>query len=87
MNGYLQSTNKVQQRFYLACGLLLVVFLVNDIVARYLFSVGNPYSLVALLFFATPTRLLGSALNASQYEGASNSFAGILTSRTRLISN
>jgi hypothetical protein len=32
----------------------LIVFLVNNIVARYLFAIGNPFSLAALLFFVAP---------------------------------
>jgi hypothetical protein len=54
LSGYLQSTDKEQRYVCLTCGLLMAVFLVNNVVARFLFSVGNPYSLLALLFFATP---------------------------------
>jgi hypothetical protein len=57
---YFRSANQEERGFYLACCLLVAVFLVNNIVARYLLSVGNPYSLAALLLFATPTRLLPS---------------------------
>lgn len=57
---YFRSTSREERDFYLACCLLLTVFLVNNIVDRYLFSVGNPYSLLALLLFATPKRLLPS---------------------------
>jgi hypothetical protein len=32
----------------------MVTFLVNNIVARYLFGVGNPYSLLAFILFAAP---------------------------------
>jgi hypothetical protein len=39
----------------LVCVLLLAVFLLNNFVARYLFGVGNPYSLLAILLFAAPT--------------------------------
>jgi O-antigen ligase len=59
-SGYLHSTNELQRRLWLACAMLLAVFLVNNMVSRHLFSVGNPYSLVVLLFFATPTRVLAS---------------------------
>lgn len=55
---YFRSANQAERDFYLACCLLMAVFLVNNIVARFLLSVGNPYSLAALLLFATPTRLL-----------------------------
>jgi hypothetical protein len=61
--GYLRSANSNGNLFYLFCGMLLAVFLANDFVARFLFSVGNPYSLVALLFFVTPTARLVSAPN------------------------
>jgi hypothetical protein len=56
--GYFRSTCSEQKYVCFACGLFMVVFLVNNIVARFLFSVGNPYSLAALLFFATPTSRL-----------------------------
>jgi hypothetical protein len=61
--GYFQSTDKEQRYVCLVCGMLMAVFLMNNIVARFLFSVGNPYSLAALLLFATPTRLLQSMFN------------------------
>ena len=38
----------------LACSLLALAFVVNNTTARYLLSVGNPYSLLALLFFVSP---------------------------------
>jgi O-antigen ligase len=43
-----------QAQLFLACALLMVSFLLNNFVARYLFSVGNPYSFLAILFFAAP---------------------------------
>jgi len=55
---YFRSTDKERKYFYLACGLFMAVFLLNNVVARFFFSVGNPYSLVALLFFVTPARRL-----------------------------
>jgi len=64
--GYLQATNDVQRRLSLACMLLLACCMVNNIVARYLFSVGNPYSLVVLMLFATPTRVIVSGPNRPQ---------------------
>jgi hypothetical protein len=57
---YFRSANQTERNFHLTCCLLLTVLLVNNIVDRYLFSVGNPYSLMALLLFAAPTRLLPS---------------------------
>jgi hypothetical protein len=53
--GYFLAVSETQRHFYLACGQLMVVFLVNNIVARYLFAVGNPYSLLAVFLFAAPT--------------------------------
>src|SRR6266581_34714 len=55
VKSYFRPIKREQIRFYLACSLLMVAFLVNNIVARYLFGVGNPYSLLAFLLFATPT--------------------------------
>jgi hypothetical protein len=63
---YFRSTNPEARGFYLACSLLLAVFLVNNIVARFLFSVGNPYSLVALLIFVTPARGLATDTSVSK---------------------
>lgn len=57
---YFRSADQQERDFYLACCLFVAVFLVNNIVARFLFSVGNPYSLAVLLLFATPTRQLPS---------------------------
>jgi O-antigen ligase len=61
--GSFQPVGKDQRYFCLACGLFMTIFLVNNIVARFLFSMGNPFSLAALLLFATPTRLLPSLFN------------------------
>jgi hypothetical protein len=57
---YFRSTDREGRYFYLACGLFMTIFLLNNVVARFFFSVGNPFSLVALLFFVTPTRRLVS---------------------------
>ncbi len=43
-----------QALLFLGCALLMVSFLLNNFVARYLFAVGNPYSFLAILFFAAP---------------------------------
>lgn len=48
----------VDEKLWLACGLFLVVLLVSSIFERYLFAVGNPFSLLAFLFFAAPNRAL-----------------------------
>lgn len=55
---YFQSTEGRQRQFYLSCSLLMVVFLVNDIVGRFMFALANPYSLLAFLLFVTPTSRL-----------------------------
>jgi O-antigen ligase len=47
-----------EKKLQLACGMFLVVLLVTSIVERSLFAVGNPFSLLAFLFFVTPTRCL-----------------------------
>jgi hypothetical protein len=52
---YFHSRTESQRHFYLACSLLMVTLLVTNIVDRYLFGVGNPYSLVAFMMFAAPT--------------------------------
>lgn len=54
LRGYFKHSNTL----HLSCALLIVVFLTNNIVARYLLSVGNPFSLLALLLFVIPTRLI-----------------------------
>jgi len=58
MKSYFSSIEKKQRLLCLACSLLVVTFLVNNVVARYLFGVGNPYSLLAFFFFAAPTEHL-----------------------------
>ena len=54
VKSYFCSIDMEQRRLCLACSLLMVAFLVNNIVARYLFGVGNPYSLLAFFFFVAP---------------------------------
>ena len=55
---YFCAIDDEQKQFHLTCGMFLVVLLVTSIVERSLFAVGNPFSLLAFLFFATPTRSL-----------------------------
>jgi hypothetical protein len=55
IRAYFHVVTQNQKFFYLTCTLLMVVLLVNNVVARLLFGVGNPYSLVAFLLFAAPT--------------------------------
>jgi O-antigen ligase len=54
--GFFSAMDENQKKLALACGMFLVVLLVTSIVERLLFAVGNPFSLLAFLFFATPTR-------------------------------
>jgi O-antigen ligase len=62
VRGYFQSLEPRQQLLYLSLVMMVVAFMVNNIVARYLLSVGNAYSLVMLLLFVTPSfRLVPSA--------------------------
>ena len=51
---YARSGDKELRSVHLACSLLVLAFVVNNIVDRHLFSVGNPYSLLGLLFFVSP---------------------------------
>lgn len=75
--GYFRAISQREKHFYLACSLLIVVFLVNNVVDRYLFAVGNPYSLLAFFLFAAPTSQIGvqslesrpSKTRAAQAEG------------------
>jgi hypothetical protein len=56
---YLDRFDRQDALLCLGCAMLMATFLVNDIVARYLFSVGNGFSLFAMLIFAAPiSRLL-----------------------------
>jgi len=63
LKAYFGDINKMQRHFYVCWVLVLMVFLVNNIVARFLFAIGNPYSLFAFLLFATPSSLLAQQLN------------------------
>lgn len=77
VSSYLKSTSKVQQGLSMICVVLIVVFLTNDIFARYLFSVGNPYSILTLLLFATPTsRLCSCSVSQTVRVGSSPNVLG-----------
>jgi O-antigen ligase len=65
IRAYFRADDQVRRRFYLTVGLLLVVLLVSNITERYLFGVGNPYSLIAFLLFASPSRQVDRCLSAS----------------------
>jgi len=55
-------------RLYMACGMFLVVLLVTAIVERSLFAVGNPFSLLAFLFFAAPAQFWPIQRETSRFD-------------------
>jgi hypothetical protein len=78
LSGYFHST-KEERNTWFACGLLMTVFLVNNIVARFLFSVGNPYSLLAFFLFVTPIERIGTSLRPSVSD---RKLSGLLVNRS-----
>jgi O-antigen ligase len=58
LRSYLKSRNEKRRLLHFSCTLLILVFVTNNIVARFLLSVGNPFSLMALLLFVTPTSMI-----------------------------
>ena len=58
------ATDESQRKFRLVCCLLIIMLLAINIVERFLFGVGNPYSLLALLLFAAPTSAIGQDARA-----------------------
>jgi len=54
MKAHSRVTDPRQAQLLLGCTLLMVSFLLNNFVARYLFAVGNPYSFLAILLFVAP---------------------------------
>ena len=67
LKAYFRTGDKAHQQLSLSCVMLVVALLVASISQRYLFAVGNPYSLLAFFLFATPTSALGLA-----FEGSAN---------------
>jgi O-antigen ligase len=67
MKAYFRTADKPQQQLCLSCAVLVVVLLVASVSQRYLFAVGNPYSLLVFILFTTPTSALGLA-----FEGPAN---------------
>lgn len=65
LKAYFRAGDANDRRLCLAIGFLLVVFLVSNLALRYLFGVGNPYSLAALLLFITPNNQMNHCLNLS----------------------
>jgi hypothetical protein len=55
VKAFFDAVNPESRSLYLAFTLQLIVLLMINIVDRYLFGVGNPYSLFAFLVFATPS--------------------------------
>jgi O-antigen ligase len=60
IGAFWHARNDSGKWFYLYCVMFLAVFLANNFVARFLFSIGNPYSFVALLLFLTPADRLSA---------------------------
>jgi hypothetical protein len=56
---YLCAADESQRKFRLVCCLLIIMLLAINLVERFLFGVGNPYSLLALLLFAAPKSAIG----------------------------
>ncbi len=48
MHSYMRSTDPSERRYFMLLGALLVVLLVNNFFDRYLFGLGNPFSLLGL---------------------------------------
>jgi hypothetical protein len=68
LRAYFGAVSESQRNLLLACSLLIVTLLTINIVDRLLFAVGNPYSLLALLFFAAPTSAISQELEAPAHE-------------------
>jgi O-antigen ligase len=69
MKGYATATDRESAQLFLACSLLMATFLLSNFVERYLFAIGNPYSLLSILFFVAPVDR-GTSLSAMHSERA-----------------
>lgn len=76
VHDFFRCRDRINRICYLCLALMLITFLVNNIVARFLLSVGNPYSLLAVLLFATPTRLLDVPIKARHADSRAIHMAG-----------
>ncbi len=56
---YLSATDETHRKFRFLCCLLIVMLLAINLVERFLFGIGNPYSLLALFLFAAPASAIG----------------------------
>jgi len=65
VRSYFLASGSAHRQMYLACTLLMVAFLTNDIFGRFMFALANPYSLLAFLLFAAPTQRLREGLACS----------------------
>ncbi len=54
IKSYATAKDRETAQLFLACSLLMATFLLSNFVERYLFAIGNPYSLLAILFFVAP---------------------------------
>lgn len=71
MRSYMRSTDLAERRYFMLLGALLVVFLVNNFFDRYLFGLGNPFSLLGLFLLLIRRKDLVGKLrsnNAKRYD-------------------
>lgn len=66
LRAYMNSIDQRSSSLYLACLLVIVSFLANNFVARYLFSVGNSFSLICLFLFVTPSSKISATFDARE---------------------
>lgn len=74
LRAYFGAVSESQRKLLLVCSLLVVILLTINIVDRLLFAVGNPYSLLVLLFFAAPTSVVGQELEGPARESERSRF-------------
>ena len=78
LSGFIRAQFHTQDQgrreLYSICSLLMAVFLVNDVVGRFMFALANPFSLFAFLLFAAPTSVLELNANVSKSEASSTKY-------------
>jgi hypothetical protein len=72
--GHLHSLDQERRELYMICSLLMAVFLVNDVVGRFMFALANPFSLFAFLLFAAPTSVLELNANVTKNEASPSNY-------------
>lgn len=75
---YIRSFDRVEKRYFMLLGALLIVFLVNNFFDRYLFGLGNPFSIFGLFFLL---------LHRNAFTGTQVSFGKLSSSKSRVISS